>query len=101
VDNGSFCSKYCATPVAPPISGAAWPKVYDISLRSDNNRKLYNSFIRAVRNRLYNTVMIYGLQAINIDEPQYLLVSVRLKFVVDGRADNIECSIKTIKKQPK
>lgn len=76
------------------------PKVFEASERCTGSRKLYNNFVRAGRKCLYNTVMIYGLEAIDIDTPQSSLVSARLQFKVVESEDEVELStVKEISKR--
>jgi hypothetical protein len=74
------------------------PMIFDASKREYGNRRLYDNFIRSSRMGLYNIRKVYGLDAIDIDEPQAVLVSVRLKFVTIGKDDDDECILKEIKK---
>jgi hypothetical protein len=69
------------------------PKIRELA-----NQKIYYSFVRCVGHGLYNTVRVYGLQAIDIDNPQIEIVSVRLKFALVDDPDSVHCSIKGIKK---
>ena len=73
-------------------------QVYKITLKETGDRKLYNKFVRGLRKKLYNTVSVYGLTAINVDDPQLILVSIRIKFQVVNDASTVACSIKDIKK---
>jgi hypothetical protein len=73
-------------------------QVYKITLKETGDRKLYNKFARGMHKKLYNTVSIYGLTAINVDDPQLVLVSIRVKFQVVNDARMVACSIKDIEK---
>jgi hypothetical protein len=74
------------------------PKVYEATGTSKANRKLYDKFNRGTRLGLYNIVNIYGMQAIDIDEPQVTLVSVRLKFAIVRSGSDAVSEVKEIKK---
>jgi hypothetical protein len=76
------------------------PQVFEVSKRMTNGRKLYNNFVRATRNNLYNTVKIYGLEAIDIDTPQTILVSARLQFKIVRDENSVEQNtVRDIKKK--
>jgi hypothetical protein len=74
------------------------PRVYEATETAKGNRKLYDKFTRAARNGLYNIVSIYGMDAIDIDEPQVVLVSVRLKFAIVGADSKAVSEVKKIEK---
>jgi hypothetical protein len=78
------------------------PKVYEATAKAMGSRAMYDSFNRAIRHGLYNMVKIYGLDAINIEDPQVTLVSIRLKFKLIDEDQNDVCTFKVIKKaEPK
>jgi len=58
------------------------PKVYEAARKVRGGRTFYDRFTRAMRSHLYNTVTAYGLEAVDVDNPQLTIVSVRLKFLV-------------------
>lgn len=74
------------------------PKLYEISRRVNGNRRMYDNFIRGLRMGMYNIARIYGLDAINIDEPQLAIVSVRLKFELVEKGADAELALKKIEK---
>lgn len=75
------------------------PRVYEATRQAeDGGRKMYDKFTRCIRMGLYNIVKIYGLDAIDIDEPQSIMVSVRLKFIVIYKTEDDEVTLKEIKK---
>ena len=75
------------------------PRVYEATRRANGGeRKMYDKFTRCIRQGLYNIVKIYGLEAIDIDEPQTVLVSVRLKFAVISKDADDEVILKEIKR---
>lgn len=65
------------------------PKVYEAACKTRGGRTFYDRFSRAMRAHLYNTVTAYGLEAVNVDEPQLTIVSVRLKFVITEDEDEL------------
>ncbi len=69
------------------------PRIHELK-----DTKLYDKFVRTMRNKLYNTVKVYGLEAIDIDTPQITLVSVRLKFKIVEEPESSACTLKDIKK---
>jgi len=64
------------------FTGAFSNKVRKLSVETFGNLKMYQRFAQSVTRNLYNTTEIYGMKAINIDQPQESIVSVRLKFVI-------------------
>jgi hypothetical protein len=69
------------------------PRIHELG-----DAKLYDRFVRTMRNNLYNTVKVYGLAAVDIDDPQISLVSVRLQFQVVEDPEFSTCTLKDIKK---
>jgi hypothetical protein len=74
------------------------PKVYEATVKNRGDRRMYDSFNRAIHCNLYNIVKIYGLDAINIDDPQVTLVSIRLKFKLIDEDQHDVCTLRAIKK---
>ena len=75
------------------------PLVYEMAVRKNGDKKLYNNFVRCSRTGLYNTATIYGMEAIDIGLPQSNLVSARLKFVVvENDAEDV-ATYRAIKKE--
>ena len=74
------------------------PRLYDAARKEHGNRRLYDNFVRASRHGLYNISRVYGLDAIDIDDPQSMVVSVQLKFRLISKDDDDECELKEIKK---
>jgi hypothetical protein len=68
------------------------PKVHEISTRYSQSKRLYGRFYQSLVRGLYNQTTLYGLRAIDIDQPQKpdLPVSVRLEFVIGEGEDSYE-----------
>lgn len=74
------------------------PKVRKMSREMFGDVKIYSRFAQTVQRGLYNVVEIYGMKAINIDEPQDTIVSVRVKFVLSDDKD-APCEYKPIRRK--
>jgi hypothetical protein len=72
---------------------AAQPKIFTLSNSVYNSNKLSARFSQLLHRNMYNTKILYGLRAIDIDKPQKnLAVSVELEIVVGEGKDEIEKS---------
>ena len=71
-----------------------------LSLTRYGSLALYRRVVQTLKRNLYNTVTIYGLQAINIDDPQHVIVSAWLKFVVVKTEKELEsCKLDIVRKK--
>jgi hypothetical protein len=63
-----------------------------LSFQYFSTTKIYHRFIQAVGRGVYNQRLLYGLRAIDIDQPQKagIAVSVRLEIVVGEGEDSYE-----------
>lgn len=68
------------------------PKVYQLSRRKDGTKTLYNRFHVILTRKLYNLKILYGIRAIDIDQPHIdgFDVSVRLEIIVGDGEDSYE-----------
>jgi hypothetical protein len=73
---------------------AVQPKIYTLSNSVYNSNKLSARFSQLLHRNMYNTKVLYGLRAIDIDKPQKdLAVSVELKIIVgEGKDENEKIS---------
>jgi hypothetical protein len=67
-------------------------KVRQLSLRETKSLKLYQRFLQSLSRGLYNQRALFGLRAIDIDQPQRadIAVSVRLEIIVGEGEDSYE-----------
>jgi hypothetical protein len=74
------------------FADAIFQKAYEVSHKCAKSRKVYDRFYQALGRGLYNQTTLYGLRAIDIDQPQKpdLAVSVRLEFIIGEGTDSYE-----------
>lgn len=71
-----------------------------LSLSQFGTLSLYIRVVKTFERKLYNTVTIYGLEAIDIDSPHSVVVSAWLKFVVVDTVEDVKpCSYTTVQKK--
>ena len=73
-------------------------RVRRLCIESVGDMKLYQRFVQTVSRRRYNMVDIYGMPAINIDDPHNAVVSVWLEFEVTDAAVPEQCTYRRVKK---
>ena len=73
-------------------------RVRQLCLNTLKDMKLYQRYIQTVVRRRYNMAEIYGLPAINIDDPHDAVVSVWLEFTVTDAAVPEPCTYRRVKK---
>jgi hypothetical protein len=68
------------------------PKVNELSKLYSKSDRMYQRFYQSLIRGLYNQIDLYGLRAIDIDQPQKpdLAVSVRLEFIIGEGTDSYE-----------
>jgi hypothetical protein len=73
---------------------ALQPKIFRLSTRAYNSTKLAARFSQLLYRNMYNTKILYGLLAIDIDKPQKdLAVSVELEINIgEGKDENEKMS---------
>jgi hypothetical protein len=69
-------------------------KIHSLSVQQDGTRRLYLRFHASLRRELYNQVTLYGLRAIDADNPQKpeVAVSVRLEIIIGEGKDSYKQS---------
>jgi hypothetical protein len=72
------------------FTGALQPKVFALSANVYDSNRLSARFSQLLHRNMYNTKVLYGLRAIDIDRPQKdFAVSVELEIVVgEGKDEN-------------
>jgi hypothetical protein len=68
------------------------PKIRQLSDAVHGSPRLYNSFHATLHKGLYNTKILYGLRAIDIDKPlrDGIVVSIRPRIIVGEGEDSYE-----------
>jgi hypothetical protein len=71
---------------------ALLPRIRQLSFHRFGSTKIYHRFIQAIARAIYNQKQLYGLRAIDIDQPQRegIAVSVRLEIIVGEGEDSYE-----------
>jgi hypothetical protein len=65
-------------------------KARRLSVDTVGTEKLYIRFLNNKQNGCYNITELFGLETIDIDEPQSIRVSIRLSFIVGEGEDTVE-----------
>jgi hypothetical protein len=69
---------------------ALQPKIFTLSNSVYKSSKLSARFSQLLHRNMYNTKILYGIGAVDIDTPQSLAVSVELDITVGGGKDAVE-----------
>lgn len=73
-------------------------RVRKMCIDSLGDMKLYQRFIQTLTRRRYNMVDIYGMPAVNIDDPHNAVVSVWLEFEVADSPEPEPCKYRKVRK---
>lgn len=80
--------------------GTFLSKIRQLSVARTGTLALYHRVIQTFRRGWYNTAMIYGVEAIDIDNPHCAVVSAWLKFtVVKSTKDPGPCTFGVVQKK--
>ena len=75
-------------------------QIHRMSLERFGNRSFYIRVKRTFGKHLYNTATIYGMEAIDIDNPHNVVVSAWFKFIVVNSAKDVEpCKYSVVQKK--